>query len=230
MHRPFLNVGYIGLLVFGMSLILLMVFPSTAPRLPDGFFTPVIAFEFVRTRVEVLQMFLQTNGAVRKDLVDAMNLGNRLDYIYMVLYALFLMGFSVKCAQLSEKRMYYTGAALSLMVLGADAMENMQLFAITAGLETGNLEPFLGRLFIFTWIKWGGIGAVFLVLVPWFLKGRMFSKIIALAMILTVMLGVAAFVRRSVITEMFALGVGLVFLMMIIYCFVGLDRHFGHDT
>ena len=153
MRRPFLNVGYIGLLVFGMSLILLMIFPSTASRLPDGFFTPVIAFEFVQTRVEVLQMFLQTNGAVRKDLVDAMNLGNRLDYIYMVLYALFLMGFSVKCAQLSEKRMYYTGVALSLMVLGADAMENMQLFAITAGLETGNLEPFLGRLFIFTWIK-----------------------------------------------------------------------------
>ena len=116
------------------------------------------------------------------------------------------------------------------MVLGADAMENMQLFAITAGLETGNLEPFLGRLFIFTWIKWGGIAAVFLVLVPWFLKGRMFSKIIALAMIITVMLGVAAFVRRSVITEMFALGVGLVFLMMISYCFVGLDRRFGHDT
>ena len=230
MHRPFLNVGYIGLLVFGMSLILLMVFPSTASRLPDGFFTPVIAFEFVQTRVEVLQMFLETNGAVRKDLVDAMNLGNRLDYIYMVLYALFLMGLSVKCAQLSEKRMYYIGAALSLMVLGADAMENIQLLAITAGLETGNLEPFLGRLFIFTWIKWGGIAAVFLVLVPWFLKGRMFSKIIALAMIITVMLGVAAFLRRSVITEMFALGVGLVFLMMIIYCFVGVDRRFGHDT
>ena len=93
MHRPFLNVGYIGLLVFGMSLILLMVFPSAASRLPDGFFTPVIAFEFVQTRVEVFQMFLQTNGAVRKDLVDAMNLGNRLDYIYMVLYTLFLMGF-----------------------------------------------------------------------------------------------------------------------------------------
>ena len=42
MNRPFMKIGFLGLLVLGMSIVLLMVFPSKAPWMMDGFFTPVM--------------------------------------------------------------------------------------------------------------------------------------------------------------------------------------------
>ncbi len=219
MNRPFMKVGYVGLMVILMSIILLNIFPSKAPKLPEGFFTPIIAFEFIQTKAEVFQMFVHTDGSVRQDMVAAMDLGNRLDYIYMVLYSLFLFLFCLKCAKLSEKKFYFIGAVISLAILAGDAMENIQLLGITTGIETGIFDLYLNRLFLFTWVKWGGIAAVFLVLMPWFAIGGKFSKIIGMTGSVTAALGVLAFLNRSAITEIFCLGVGLMFLLMIIYCF-----------
>jgi len=50
MNRPFLKVGYVGLLVIIMSVTLVIIFPSKASKMPDGFFTPIIAFEFIQTK------------------------------------------------------------------------------------------------------------------------------------------------------------------------------------
>ncbi len=220
MNRPFVKAGYVGLLVIVMSVVLVILFPSKASKLPDGFFTPIIAFEFIETRPEVFQMFFSTDGTVHQTMVDAMDLGNQLDFIYMLLYSTFLMMFSVKCAEISSKRFYYIGAALALIVLLADAMENMQLMGITANLDTGNFDHYLSWLHVFTWIKWGGIAAIFLVLFFWFIKGGLFSKIIGLTGILSAAAGIAAYLNRSVINEIFSLSVAMMFIMMIIYCFV----------
>lgn len=220
MNRPFLAAGYVGLLVIFTSIVLIGVFPSQAPRLPDGFFTPIIAFEFIETKAEVFQMFVDTTGTVRHEMVTDMDLGNRLDFVYMVLYGFFLAMFCAKCAVLSRKKFYYAGCVLAVAVLAADVLENVQLLGITANLETGDFDHYLERLRLFTWVKWGGICAVFLVLVFWFINGARFSKIIALSMGATVMAGAAAFFHRSWINEIFALGVGAVFLMMIVYCFL----------
>jgi len=219
MNRPFLKVGYIGLLVIIMSVTLVIIFPSKASKMPDGFFTPIIAFEFIQTKAEVFQLFVSTDGTINQAMVDTMNLGNRLDYFYMLLYTSFLLLFCVTCARLAEKKSYLIGAAISLVVLIGDAMENIQLLGITAGIEYGDFDTPLKLLYLFTWIKWGGIAAVFLVLLPWFARGGMFSKIIGMTGSATIALGVLAFLNRSMITEVFSLGVGLMFLFMIIYCF-----------
>jgi len=87
MNRPFKKIGFVGAAVITMSLILLAVFPSNGSKLPEGFFTPIIAFEFIQTKAEVFQLFVSTDGTIRREMVDAMNLGNQLDYIYMVLYS-----------------------------------------------------------------------------------------------------------------------------------------------
>ncbi len=219
MNKPFKKIGYLGLMVLVMSIILVMIFPSKASKMPDGFFTPVIAFEFIQTKAEVFQLFVGTDGLVHQSMIDAMDLGNRLDYIYMCLYSFFLLMFCVKCAGLTEKKFYYIGAVISLAVLAGDAMENVQLLGITAGLESGDFDAQLNLLYLFTWIKWGGIAAVFLVLVPLFAKGGFFSKIIGMTGSIAIAMGVLAFLNRSMITEVFSLTVGLMFLFMIIYCF-----------
>ena len=187
--------------------------------MPDGFLTPIIAFEFIQTKAEVYQLFVNTDGSVHHSMIDAMDLGNRLDYIYMVLYSSFLLLFCVTCAKLSEKKFYYIGVAISLLVLAGDAMENVQLLSITSGIEFGDFDTQLNFLYLFTWIKWGGIVAIFLILMPWFARDGKFSKIIGMAGVVTALLGVLSFLNRSVITEIFCLAVGLMFLFMIIYCF-----------
>ncbi len=220
MNKPFLKAGYVGLLVIVMSIILVIIFPSKAPRMPDGFFTPIIAFEFIETKAEVFQLFATTDGTIRQTMVDAMDLGNQLDFIYMSLYSLFLLIFCVKCAQISSKKFYYMGAVIAVVVLSADALENIQLLGITANLETGDFKQYLAWLHLFTWIKWGGITVIFLVLFFWFIKGGIFSKVIASTGILSFASGVLAYLNRSVINEIFGLTVAVMFIMMILYCFI----------
>lgn len=77
MNRPFKPVGYLGLSVILMSLVLLMVFPSQAPWMMDGFFTPILAFEFVASKSEISQMFGFSGALDQQRFVAAMDLGNR---------------------------------------------------------------------------------------------------------------------------------------------------------
>ena len=160
-NRLFLKAGYVGLLVIVMSMILVIIFPSKAPKMPAGFFTPIIAFEFIETKAEVFQLFVSTDGTIRQSMVDAMDLGNPLDFIYMFLYSLFLLMFCLKCAQISSKKYYYMGAVIALAVLSADVLENIQLLKITANLETGDFKQYLAWLHLFTWMKWGGLPLFF---------------------------------------------------------------------
>jgi hypothetical protein len=76
-NKPFVKTGYLGLAVIMMSVLLLFIFPSKAPSLPEGFFTPIIAFEFVQTSTEVIEMFGSDNITMRNEMTRAMDLGNR---------------------------------------------------------------------------------------------------------------------------------------------------------
>ncbi len=219
MNRPFIKTGCIGVLVILMSIVLMRVFPKKAPVMPEGFFTPIIAFEFIQSRAEVVRMFGGSDIETRLEMVKAMDLGNRLDYIYMCLYSMFLLMFSAGCAKASAKKYYYTGVLIAVMVLLADALENVQLLSITSKIANGDFDAELVRLHMFTWIKWGGIATVFLMLSPWFMKGKFFSKIIGATGLASFILGAVSYLHRSVVNEIFCLTVGVMFLLMIIYCF-----------
>ena len=208
----------------GMSIVLLMVFPSKAPWMMDGFSTPVIAFEFVKSQSEVYKLFGLTGSldqlSMTQSMIRAMDLGNRLDYIYMVLYTAFLFFFSFVCAKNTRQKYYYAASFLSFAILIADAMENMQLLRITAKIASRDFGKELFFLHWFTWIKWGGITLVFLILSSYFFKGSIYSKIIAAMGISSFILSVLAYLNRSVFNELLGLSVALMFIMMIIYSFI----------
>ena len=220
MNKPFMKIGFLGLLVIGMSIVLLMVFPSKAPWMMDGFFTPIIAFEFVQSQSEVYQLFGLPDSPDQLSMIKAMDFGNRLDYIYMVLYTSFLFFFSFVCAKNTGQRYYYAGSMLSFVILVADALENIQLLRITAKITSQDLGKELSLLHCFTWIKWGGITVVFLILSPYFFKGRSYSKVIAALGISSFILSILAYLNRSVLNELLGLSVALMFLMMIVYSFI----------
>ena len=220
MNKPFMKIGFLGLLVIGMSIVLLMVFPSKAPWMMDGFFTPIIAFEFVQSQSEVCQLFGLSDSPDQLSMIKAMDFGNRLDYIYMVLYTSFLFFFSFVCAKNTGQRYYYAGSMLSFVILVADALENIQLLRITAKIASQDFGKELSLLHCFTWIKWGGITIVFLILAPYFFKGRSYSKVIAAIGISSFILSVLAYLNRSFLNELLGLSVALMFLMMIVYSFI----------
>jgi hypothetical protein len=224
MNRPFFRSGIIGLLVIVMSVVLMTVFPNKAPSMMEGFFTPIIAFEFVQTPQEVFQLFGSTDSVDRQKLIAEMDLGNRLDYIYMCLYALFLLLFSLNVVKVTGKKGYYAGPVLALVVLARDDLQNVQLLGITSKLASQDFENELCRLHYFTWLKWGGIAAIFLVLFPYFIRGRAYSKIIAIMAVVSLVLAVLSFIHRSVLNEIFAFSVAMMFILMIIYCFAHKDK------
>lgn len=64
------------------------------------------------------------------------------------------------------------------------------------------------------------ITVVFLILAPYFLKGRSYSKVIVVIGISSFILSILAYLNRSVLNELLCLSVALMFLMMIVYCFI----------
>jgi hypothetical protein len=220
MERPFLTAGFIGIAVIVMSIVLLSVFPSRSPSMPKGFFTPIIAFEFIESPEEVYRLFGEQNSRERQDMVRAMDRGNHLDFIYMLLYSSFLFAFSIQCSRELGVKIFYLGALLAVIVLAGDFLENLQLLGITSKLNGGTFEGELMALKIFTWQKWAGIAIIFLILVPYFVRGTLFSKIIALWGVGVFFIGVMAYLERSVLNEIFSLSVAVMFLLMIVYSFI----------
>ena len=220
MSKPFRTVGLIGLAVIAVSLSLLFVFPKEAGTLPAGFTTPILAFEFVQTPQEAQALF-DSPSIDQQTLLTAMNRGNRFDYIYLILYPLFLLTFSLKAAQLTGRKMLYAPAALAVLMSIADALENVQLLRIANKLGGGDFSAELSALHLFTWLKWGSIATTFLLLaIGYFWQGKLFSKVIALGGVITFALAIGAFLNRSALNEYFAQSVAVMFVLLIVYSFL----------
>lgn len=211
--------GFIGLAVMLVSVISLFVFPQTSPGQIEGLRTPIIAFEFAETVEEINTLFGANGSPEQADMIRKMDQGNYLDYLYMLLYSGFLFSFAGLAAKQTSQKWVYAGAVLAVLALIGDALENVQLLAITANLQSGDFVDALTRLQGFTWLKWGSLAVYFLVISVWLWRNGRFAKLIAVVAELTFLLGLFAFVARGFITELFALSVALTFLLMIVFCF-----------
>ncbi|HPJ33716.1 MAG TPA: hypothetical protein PK358_02700 [Spirochaetota bacterium] len=220
MKRSFLIPGITGTAVVIMSIFLLTVFPGKAGKLPEGFSTPVIAFEFIKNADEARELFNVPDPAKSRYIIDAMDRGNRLDFIYMVLYSSFLFLFSRKAFKVSRRKLLPAVMILSFIILTGDFLENIQLLAITSKLQNGDFSGEIKLLRIFTWQKWGGLAISCTLLAPYFIKGNLFSKAIAVCGISTGALGLAAFMHRSILNEIFSLFTGITFALITIYCLI----------
>ncbi|VAW37426.1 hypothetical protein MNBD_CHLOROFLEXI01-3346 [hydrothermal vent metagenome] len=130
-NKPFRITGFIGIVVILVSLALLGIFPKEAPKMPEGFNTPILAFEFVKTNQEVLDLF-GTDAEVRAELVQAFDLGNWVDFVYMLLYSAFLFRFAGTAVKQSGHKLFYVGSLLAgVIFLGVNRAKFscLQLFA-----------------------------------------------------------------------------------------------------
>jgi hypothetical protein len=216
--RLFLLSALLGLGALLMTAVLWLIGPRQMGPLPAGFVTPVMAFEFAATPAEVGHLFSVDGAATAMDRV------NRWDFLYMALYNGFLSAFALACVRQTGNRYYYAVAALPLLILFADAMENVQLLDITALLAGESVEPVLGqmqtlldRLRLFTWLKWGGLALYFVLLWPYFRGRPGWARWIGYVGVLPALLAVVALFSRGLANELMALAIGVMFLLLTVY-------------
>src|SRR5206468_12062445 len=105
-------------------------------------------------------------------------------------------------------------------VMLGDLMENLQLLSITSKIGTRDFTGELFYLKIFTWLKWGGICLLFALFFSYFSHGNLYSRVVGYAGMITSILGVLAFLHRSILNEIMAFSIGIMFLLLTIYCFL----------
>jgi hypothetical protein len=208
---PFFRVAaWIGAALLAVTVVLLAVLPKHAGVLPQGFRTPILAFEFARTPAEVEALFGPPGSTERTALVRATDRGNAIDFLFMAVYSSFLAFFALGVARLAGRR-YALVAVLAPLAAIADCFENFQLFAITSHLG-GNYEEALSKLPVFTWIKWGGLAFSVAWLSPFLLHHRGIERLTGVLGASTGILAVLAAVSRGPLTEAFSAALSVTFL------------------
>ncbi|RLD65922.1 MAG: hypothetical protein DRI95_07625 [Bacteroidetes bacterium] len=164
-NRPFITAGYVGIILILLGLFLMSTFPKYVPYMADGFQTPVIFFEFVQTVEETQQMFGMTNGLLPDDnLIQKMDYGNKIDFIYALVYSLFLFLFAQKLVKISGKKFYTAVMVLAVIAFVFDCLENIKLITITENIESGSYQNELETLIVLTWIKRGALALSIVIL------------------------------------------------------------------
>ena len=219
MKRPFINEGYCGILLIIISVVLMTVNPTKAVKLPNGFFNPVVAFEFINSETEVYDLFGTSTSYEQDKVVKQMEKGIYIDFLYMCVYLTFLLLFSGVCRRITDNTWFYFSGIIALCVFLADFNENIQLLTITKSLTSGGFNPAIQILNNYTWIKWGGLSAVFISFIPFLRKAGTFGFVISLVSLISAVIGSAAFLHRSFLNEIYILTVALIFTMLIIFSF-----------
>lgn len=211
--RLFFFSGLLGLGTLAMTLVLSLVGPGEIGPMAPGFNSPVLAFEFAESEAEVRALFEPAGSAAAMDRV------NRWDFLYMVLYSLFLAVFALAAALETDQYTPRIAAALPLVILFADVMENVQLFRLTAqlGLDGADMTPALGRLHLFTWLKWGGLALYFVLISGYFREQPGLWRFVWVTADIPALLAIWAFFWRGQVHEYMALSIGLLFLLLVVF-------------
>ncbi|KAA3633718.1 MAG: hypothetical protein DWQ02_12685 [Bacteroidetes bacterium] len=222
-RKPEILISILGLGIIILSLILRSIFPTEVPWMPEGFTTPIIAFEFLLTTSEVL-MFFGSAGPEQEALVEAMLTGHKIDNVYLVVYGLFLAGWSLLAARKTRNNFFYLLIFFAILASIGDWYENKQLVLIASNLSWGYFDGTLFELWLCTWLKWGSLSITLAGLSFFTWKQGWTGKIFAVVSAITLILGGIAFFERSAITSYFTLGITLGFVLLIIKSFVLLLR------
>lgn len=210
--RLFRACARVSLVLVIASLGLLPVFPAEMGALPEGFQTPIIAFELARSPAEIEAMFGPPESAERAAWAEAMELGNVLDFGYLVLYGavLTLAGRAFRRAGARWAVIAEVGGPVAAL---ADIVENVHLLRLTSALGHVDAATVSG-LVVFTWLKWGAIAASFAALASACLRGSSLERAAGGLFALTALATAAAAVVRGAAAELMALGVVLSFVCL----------------
>jgi hypothetical protein len=205
-----------GVLLLIVAVILLFVNTKPENNLPQGFHTPIIALEFIQSPEEVSHFFeVKDVPKYEQDLL----LGNQIDYLFMLLYSGLLFCIAVGIRKITHAGTMYLAMLFCVSMLVFDGLENVQLYSIIKNYKAADITQNLELLNIFTWLKWSSIASTFLLISPFFFKGKIVHQIIGVLCIVCFGLCIAAFLHHGILNEIFASSVVIVFLLLVVFVF-----------
>jgi hypothetical protein len=156
--------------VFVLSLVLLTVMPSkpVTANVP-GFRNPVIGFELASEPAHVFGILGAPDAPERPETVRRMDLGNRIDYLFMAAYSTLYAGIALLLAAHGRvgggmARLLFV---LSVLMFAGDALENRQLLVLSGITDPAAMAGPLAALAVFTRLKWYAIYAASALVAPY---------------------------------------------------------------
>ncbi|HEX7776014.1 MAG TPA: hypothetical protein VF449_05760 [Parvibaculum sp.] len=210
----------LGIATFAMTVWLGAIGPrQMAHPAPGDGRSPVIAFEMVSS-VDQLAPVIGENRAGYVALRDAMDKVNRIDFLYMATYGLFIAAFFWAVAQAKGDRRWLIASALGIVAALGDVRENIALLALTQ--DGADAASNIHALVIATWTKWFALG-----LTSALAAHAMFTTpetpilryVGAVAGAIALAFTVAAYFDQVGYPQLMALGIFLTWLMQGIYAF-----------
>lgn len=143
--------AWVWTLAFGIAVILFglhltQVFPQTGHDIAPGYGAPVLAFEFAGSQADLEAIFGFFTDPQQVIRLAAMRAGNEQDYLYMLLYAGFLVSGCLALWRELRLRPLLAAAALPILAALCDAYENWLLFDIQAAFTAGDYSPAMASL------------------------------------------------------------------------------------
>ena len=175
-------------------LLLFLTFQFVNPRHPvvantPGFSEPVAAFELASRPEHVLDILGRPGDPGREATVRGMERGLWLDFPFLVAYPAFYVGIAWLLVARGTAPRGLAGVigVLALAMAVSDVLENRELFRLCRTVDPAGMAPALGRLAVFTRVKWYALFAASALVVPglWRLGGpwRWSAPLFALAAI-----------------------------------------------
>ncbi len=140
---------------------MLSIFPTEAD-LPEGFQTPIIAFEFAKVESDLRYMTGNSPAAVANR--QKMDAGMQWDMFFPIAYAA-LLGFLLLDLAFRGHLIAWPGFAAAVFIFPFDIYENLTLLEITSALNSSAAtDALLEQLQLATWLKWGTIAVTMALL------------------------------------------------------------------
>jgi len=187
-----------GTAMLVLSVVVLVVFPATPARrnLP-GMQSPIIGFELARSPEDVAGLLGDPGTPERAEYAARMDRGNRLDFVFLVAYAVFHAAIALR---LAARGRLSRSLLVVLLVLAADmalfdALENRELLFLSTAAPSGDMTASLSRLHVFTLLKWYAIFGSAALLAPFLWRETDWWRCAAPLFALAALLGCAGLVR-----------------------------------
>lgn len=120
----------LGVLVYGQFLT--SVFPTDGANYNEGYGAPILALEFAGTPADLEALLGVTSDPQRADRVAAMDKGQKLDFLFAVLYSSFLAWFFIAAIRAGASFNIKLLVGLCILAGSADILENIILLDITS--------------------------------------------------------------------------------------------------
>ncbi len=212
--------GKIGLFVIPIIIFIIlmeMFFPDLAP---EGFQSFILAFEFAQTPADINNLF----GNLSAEEIWKTDVGNYLDYGYMILYTSLLISAFNKLAKELNIKYLRIGIYISILVFLSDFIENIFLLKLTTNyLDSGQEAEMISNLHflnIFTWAKWFSLSILFALLYSIFYKEKWYIKIPMVVFLFPLLYLIASPERTPEMLTNFTNAIFCCFAVLVLFLFI----------